>query len=187
MSAQRVERIERYEASLEDYLALPEDVRAEYVDGVVLVTPPASIPHNRIGVRLIRLLEDHLPETVVVYEPGLRTADRRYRVPDLLVIADEEDVAFTEQAPIIVVEILSPGTQAEDWLRKAPEYLAAGAGQYWLIDRQNRTITVLRAAEADDGREWEILLTLDDDSPTGEVQVGEVGTVPLDLAAIMPA
>ena len=183
MSAQPTER---YRASLEEYLALPEEVRAEYVDGVVQVTLPASIPHNRIGVRLIRILEDHLPGVVVVYESGLRTAERRYRVPDLLVLAEDEDTAFTEQAPILVVEILSKGTRGEDTLRKPPEYLRANAGQYWIVDRQNRALTVLRSIDADGQREWEILLDLDVDHPTGEVQVGDHGTVPLDLTAIMP-
>lgn len=189
MSAEPVERIERYEATLEEYLALPEDVKAEYVEGTVLVMAPPRWGHNQIVAFLLTLFRERLPGAGVGFDPGFRTAKRRYRVPGLVVLEHDEaaETEWITQTPLAVVEVLSPGTQAEDWIRKAPEYLAAGVSQYWLVDRKNRMVTVLSATEVDGQREWEILLILDDDSPTGEVQVGEVGTVPLDLAAIMPA
>ncbi len=35
------------------------------------------------------------------------------------------------------------------------------------------------------GGGWDLLLELDDQRPTGEVVVGDYGTVPLDLAALI--
>lgn len=184
MSAEPLERLQRSRMSLQEYLALPEGTRAEYVDGEVIVTPPPSIGHNRVGLRLARLLEDHLPATVVTYESGVRTHRRKYRIPDLVVQAhvEDEESAWIDEPPVLVAEILSPGTRTEDTLRKSPEYLAAGIGQYWIVDREHRTITVL----GNDEHEWELLLALDADNAVGEVRVGDHGTVPLDLAAIMP-
>ncbi len=113
MSAQPTERIERYRATLEEYLALPEEVRAEYVDGVVLVTPQPRWGHSRIQLQLARLFQDHLPGAGVGIEPGYRTAERRYRVPDIVVLpADEDDeTVWLTQDPMIVVEVHSLGTR----------------------------------------------------------------------------
>src|SRR2546423_468668 len=67
-----------------------EDVRAEFVDGEVIIMSPVSRMHNRLEHFLLRLLSDYVeahggelfgPEFQIRLRAGLR------RVPDLLYVA----------------------------------------------------------------------------------------------------
>lgn len=181
MSAAAQERLERRRMSLEEFRALPDEVRAEYVDGEAIVSPPADMPHNEIGLRLIFLLRAALPGRHVGYEIGLRLTPTKWRIPDVAVLDRIEPVSWTDQVPLLVVEVLSPSTRREDMLRKSGEYQRAGVGQYWLVDREARSLTILR--NNNDG--WDIALELDDDHPTGSVDVGDHGIVDLGLNALL--
>lgn len=113
--------------------------------------------------------------------PGLTSRVRDHRIPDVAVCETFEDVSITEQVPIVAVEILSRSTRAEDTMRKSAEYAADGISQYWLVDRDQRTITILRNADG----AWEIEFELDDERRTGTVTVGEYGEVSLHLPALL--
>lgn len=182
MSAADVEALERIPMSLEDFLALPEGVRAEWVDGIAIVNAQPTRGHNKVAMRVASLLERSLPGTDVTVEPGVHTTDRRrYRVPDVAVFGKFEDVHWTDQVPILVVEVLSPGTRGEDLVRKAHEYAESGVGQYWVVDREARRITVYTR----NGTGWDVLLELTDATPRGEAAVGDRGVVALDLPALL--
>lgn len=84
-------------------------------------------------------------------------------------------------SPELVVEVLSPSTRSEDLLRKAPEYAAAGIGQFWVVDPDARTLEVHRL---DDGQ-WEVCARFDDGAPVGEVAVGDRGVVRIDLLDLL--
>jgi len=181
MDADVADRIERRPMSFEDYVALPEGVRAEYVNGQVLTmsaSPRSS--HQRIAHRLARIFDDHL-DLYVVEAVGVWTGEQRSRIPDVLATVHPFDDSWSPETPVLVVEVLSRGTRAEDMLRKSREYGDAGISQYWLVDPDNRTLTVLRNADA----EWEIALELDDGHPQGRVEVGPHGSVELELEALL--
>lgn len=175
------DRLLRIPMSYDEWLALPEGLRAEYVGGVAIVTPPPTQGHNRVCRRIANAIEAGLPELDIAEGPGLTSRVRDHRIPDVAVFETFEDVSITEQVPIIAVEILSRSTRAEDMIRKSAEYAADGIAQYWLVDRDQRTITILRNQ---DGM-WEIELELDDDRPSGTVAVGEYGEVTLDVPALL--
>lgn len=173
--------MERWPMSRVEFDALPEGIRAEYVDGVAVVTPPPRPGHNRVGLRLIRILQDALPTTDVLYERGVVVSPTRTRIPDIAVMAVEDELPWSTQVPILVVEILSPSTRSEDLLRKTDDYRLAGIAQYWIVDREQRTLVVLANA----GAAWDTVLTLSDAEPTGSVEVPDLGRVELDLAALL--
>ena len=177
-------RLERVPMPLEEYLGLGERPKAEYVDGTAIVTPPATAGHNRVQRHLAHLIEQALPpERDVRTDAGLRH-DGRYRVPDIAVFERRDpEVVWSDDVPLLVVEVISPSTASEDTVRKSVEYLRAGIAHYWLVDRPNRVLVAFDNV----GDGWELVLRLDDDLPAGEVEVTGHGTVPLDVRALLDA
>lgn len=174
--------LQRLQMSWDDYLALPDDVRAEWVDGEVVVSPRPSLAHGRAVARLTYILLSALPDADVIAESGVRLPRNRLRGPDVMVAAPEQgDPTWAEAPPLVVVEVLSPSTRREDLVRKGPEYAEGGVGQFWVLDPEARAIDVYLNVEGS----WELLLHLDDEHPTGEVLVSDHGVVPLDLADIL--
>ena len=50
---------------------------------------------------------------------------------------------------ILVIEILSPSTRRRDQKQKRSFYMDAGVAEYWLVDPERKTITVVRPGRAD--------------------------------------
>ena len=132
-----------------------EDIKAEYVDGEVIVHSPVSTRHSDAvlflaGLMRIIVQQHDLgrvlgPELQVRLRPGLR------RVPDLLFVAKERaDIIKTtiiESPPDLIVEIVSPDSVERDWREKYLEYQAAGVGEYWVVDLQYQQMAVYRLSE----------------------------------------
>ena len=96
-------------------------------------------------------------------------------------VAHLPDSKWVTEPPVLVIEVLSPSTRAEDTIRKSMEYAEGGIGQYWIVDPDLRAIDVLINADGS----WDVLAHLDDTHPTAEIGVPGQGTVPLDLAGIL--
>lgn len=174
--------LQRLQMSWDDYLQLPDKPRAEWVDGEVVVSPFGSAAHGYAAARLMFLLQRSLPGLIVLGETGLWLPRNRLRGPDVMVLERLPTTTWVEDVPVLVVEVLSPSTRAEDTIRKAPEYAGAGIDQYWLVDPAHRTIDV----HVNDDGAWSPLLHLDAGSPVGEVVVGEHGVVPVDVREVLP-
>jgi Uma2 family endonuclease len=175
-----VETLQRIPMSWEDYLRTPEHPKHEWVDGVCVVSPIATNPHQRVVMRLTHLIAGALGVDAL---PGanVKLPRNRVRIPDVVVPRVWEDGLFIETAPLLVVEVLSPSTRAEDTMRKSREYAEGGVDQYWVVDPELRRIDVFVNQDG----EWEPALHLDDASPTGAVAVEPHGEVPVDLCAIL--
>jgi len=133
-----------------------EDVRAEYVDGEVVIHSPASRSHERLVVflsTLIQLFADkHNLGTVfgsnfqIRLRPGLR------RVPDVAFVSQTRREILQERyidgAPDLVMEVVSPDSLVRDWREKYLEYQQAGVREYWVIDPQAQKIEVYGLKEA---------------------------------------
>ncbi|MEJ5867005.1 Uma2 family endonuclease [Pseudokineococcus sp. 5B2Z-1] len=119
--------------SWDQYAALGDDARGEYVDGCLVVTPFPSRQHQNAARRLAGLLEQHLPggHAVVTawgWKPG---ADEW--APDVMVHpVTAEQVRFTG-TPLLCVEVLSTN-RGDDLVRKTSKYARAGLPQYWVLD-----------------------------------------------------
>lgn len=174
----------RMPMSYEDYMAIPSKIHAEWVDGVVVMAPSGVWRHNKVGDRLRRLFEDELPTTAQTTDITVYLPRNRERRPDVVVLQKPPEgdypVVAVDGPPILVVEVISPSTRSEDWIRKAHDYAVAGIGQYWLADSAAHQLTVLELVDG----EWRDLLLLDKGHPTGEVTVGGYGSVPIDLDAL---
>ncbi|WP_158296668.1 Uma2 family endonuclease [Nocardioides albidus] len=178
-----MESLLRIPMSYEDYQALPEHPRAEWVDGLVVMSPAGPRrSHQRAARRVANLLELALPGCCVDEAVSIALPRNRERLPDVAVFDHEppDDVPI-RQTPVLVVEVLSPSTASEDLLRKGPEYAEAGIGQFWVVNIDARTVEV----QANVDGWWESLVVIDAAHPAADVQVGDHGVVSVDLAAVL--
>ncbi|WP_380161799.1 Uma2 family endonuclease [Kineococcus sp. R86509] len=128
----------------EEYAALPEDPRTEYVDGHLVVSPSPTGQHQKISFRLQAALEAVLPPThdVLAAWGWKPTADEF--IPDVIVFDREtkelgSDARFTG-IPALVIEVLS-SNRSDDLLKKMAEYATAGLPRYWILDPLVETLT----------------------------------------------
>lgn len=142
---QRLGRQTRPKISYAEFLAwMDEDTLAEWVDGEVVMTSPASQRHQL----LIGFLEKVLGVFVEQHHLGLvlsapfQMKMKQGREPDLLFVAQEHldrlQETYLDGPADLVVEVVSPESLARDRGAKFVEYEAGGVPEYWLLDPLRR-------------------------------------------------
>ena len=151
MAVQHNARNERI--SLEEYFSLLEkdpEHRYEYLDGYIYMmtggTPDHSIISNNVGRILGNLLQGR---RCIVYNSDLYVElSDNYRVcPDVTVSYDPRDRGAKEAIhyPSLVVEVLSPTTEARDRGKKSLQYRSSQTIQeYLLIDSEALIVELFR-------------------------------------------
>lgn len=135
-----------------DLEAMPESEngdRYEIIDGELVVTPSAIPFHQLVDYRLRRWIGDHVEGRrlgQVVFAPVDVKLGDQTRIPDLLFIRGDRlhivGPKAIEGAPDLVVEILSPSTKHRDRGQKAETYARSAVLEYWIVDPQERSVTV---------------------------------------------
>jgi Uma2 family endonuclease len=147
--------------TFEEYLAYDDgtDTRYELVDGELVEMPPESDENNDVARRLFVELLKHIRFNLIAYkDTEIEVSGRRARcrLPDLLIHTEESKAALKSAKratitrdmppPALVIEIVSPGAtnRARDYRYKRTEYAARGIAEYWIVDPQERQITVCK-------------------------------------------
>jgi Uma2 family endonuclease len=177
------EPLKRVPMSWEEFLDLPERPRHEWVDGeAVFLMSPARVAHGTAVMRLGALLMQALPDLDAMTEVGWKMR-RSHRAPDLMLVpSPAPDAPYLTEAPLIVVEVLSPSTRREDLVRKNREYAEGGALQYWVVDLEARALEVYQ--NSGDGY-WDSVAVVDKLQPEACVRVGHHGQVRLRLEDVI--
>ena len=134
-----------------DLFALPDEgKRYEIIEGVLYEMPGPGSDHATVIRTLIALL---LPAFVAlrlewftapldVFFPGADPVE-----PDLLAYASggktRRSKRGIEGPPDLVIEVLSPSSRRHDLLTKRTLYARAGVREYWLVDPEARTVSIL--------------------------------------------
>lgn len=145
----------RRKLTYEDYLLFPEDgLRHEILDGEHFVTGAPRRRHQVASWNLSYFLADYLrrnplgralaaPFEVVLSEHDVAQ-------PDLFFVSHERAGILTEdnvqEAPDLVIEIVSDSTRRRDEGIKRDLYERFGVGEYWLVYPRRRTVRVFRRA-----------------------------------------
>ena len=133
-----------------------QELRYEYVNGQVYAMTGGTISHNDLAVNLLLLLAPHVRTSgcrINVSDVKVKVR-RRFCYPDLVVTCDERDKEAIKlfQYPKVIVEVLSPGTEAMDRGTKLKEYQNLETLQeYVLISSQEKAVEIYRRGE---GRTW---------------------------------
>ena len=142
--------------SEEDYLELSQKHRVELADGCIEVLPMATIFHQLLADYLHSLLKNYLATAAppehrrgrALFAPlPVRLASRRFRDPDVVYLRPErlKELHGQPDGADLVVEIVSEGKENRDrdLVTKRAEYAAAGIEEYWIVDPESRSVTVL--------------------------------------------
>ena len=131
----------------EEFVAWATDeVRAEWIEGEVILMSPAALKHIRITSWLNQVLGLYIqskklgellgPDLMVRLRSSSSCVSRR--VPDIFFASNAKlpnlRLNFLDGPPDLAIEIVSPDSVARDWREKFFEYEAAGVLEYWIID-----------------------------------------------------
>ena len=136
-------------------LPLDDAHRYDLWDGEVIKMAPASPEHGRVAMSVGSLVhvyaQRHRLGHTYAAETGFVLDDVRQQVlaPDVAFVTRSRVPAGSQQgffrgAPDLAVEVRSPSQSAREMDAKATGYLAAGTRLVWVVDPDNRTVTVYR-------------------------------------------
>lgn len=147
--------------SLDEFLALDEtDGKWELDDGVLYITMSSGTrDHQFLIFQFSRHIADYVdgfdePPAHFYHEMTtiLSRELQRAPEPDIVIVLEGRpgvlDGRWVEGSPDIVVEILSTG-RSRDLVRKRRIYAEAGVPEYWPIDPDNDTVTVLELRDGE--------------------------------------
>jgi Uma2 family endonuclease len=143
--------VSRPRKTVQDFLALPDETRAELIRGEIYVTPSPTPSHQdvvatihahlksygrtkRAGQAFLAPLDVHLPSGEILQ-------------PDVLFVATGNHAIFPDAihgVPDLVVEVVSPSRPERDRIVKRILYEENGVPEYWIADLAEASIEVLR-------------------------------------------
>ncbi len=123
-----------------------ETVRSEYINGEIINMPGASFAHNLITNNISGELHTRLKGTgCAVFANDMRISiptAKSYFYPDVGVVCEdprfEDDVFDTLLNPIVIVEVLSPSTEAYDRGEKFAHYRQLTSLQEYVLVAQDQ-------------------------------------------------
>ncbi|QJD79696.1 Uma2 family endonuclease [Spirosoma rhododendri] len=125
-----------------------DDMKAEFINGEIVVHSPALERHNAAVLRLGMLMNAFVDDReigMVRIEKALVELSRNSYEPDIVFFANEKAALIIPDqlyypAPDLIVEVLSKSTQQNDRGVKFEDYAAHGVTEYWLVDPVRETI-----------------------------------------------
>ena len=166
-------KIEDYSnKTLDDYLALPEGIRVELIDGVFYDLEAPTTIHQRIGMTIARQFEDYNDANdgscvpfIAPTDVQLDSDDKTIVEPDVLVVCDRNKITKPRivGAPDFIVEVLSPSNWYHDTQRKLWKYKQAGVREYWIVMPEQMKIHVYEFEKSDKP----MIYSFEDEIPVG--------------------
>ncbi len=149
--------VETKPITAEEFIELPDPKdgsKLELVKGEIVAMPPTGYEHGQVQANVAFLIMAFLktnPIGRVVIESGVITerGPDTVRGPDISyysiekVPRDRRIVGYHELPPDLCVEVLSPSNTKKQLRDKIKEYFTAGVRMVWVVDPDDRTVTVL--------------------------------------------
>jgi Uma2 family endonuclease len=158
---------EQQRFSLDEYLTYNNgtDTRYELVNGELKAMSVGTGRHGRIIWYLAKQLDQEftrltmslvaLQGTIAVQSPRGGRWDT-CRIPDITVlpIAQWDDmqnreavIRLNEAPPVLIIEVVSPSTERDDYRAKHTEYSVLNIEEYWIVDPEAEKVTICTLIE----------------------------------------
>ncbi|MEE1756258.1 Uma2 family endonuclease [Streptomyces sp. SP18CS02] len=177
----------RTQISAEQYDSWSEEQCAgiEIVDGMVVVRPSASKRHNRLTRILANALDaaagaDWNADTD--FDVRLQDVPLTNRRPDVIVYRTET-IDLTPTRPehvLLVVEVVSPGSETTDRIVKVDQYAKAGIPFYWRVEQATTGVPIIHTYVPDPATK----AYRDGEMFTGVIKTAAPFPVTVDLGAV---
>lgn len=130
------------------YQDVTDDMKAEFIDGEVVMHSPVMNRHTQARMNLARLLAVHVQlggGGQVSDEKCLCVFPRNDYEPDIVFFGPAKAAVLTPTTmkfpvPDFVVEVLSESTEKRDHGVKFQDYDAHEVGEYWMVDPEHETV-----------------------------------------------
>ena len=181
--------------TLEDLMALPEDDKAELINGVIYMMAPATAKHSVLcGLLTTKIATYFEGKNRGPKEPnGWRIIPEAWTdygqydsfVHDIAAFSRKDLPTLPDRGPIMakpmwVCEILSPSNWSNDTQRKRVVLEKHQVPYYWLLDPIRKTIQVFELHEKNEN--YQIVYAADDSD--GVVKLPPFNDLELDLFAL---
>lgn len=126
-----------------------EDVRAEWVNGEVILMSPANVDHVELNHFVWTLAGEFVKSKKLGRVLGIEAQARldsipSRRNPDVLFVTRKRTSiikpTFIDGPPDLIMEIVSPDSESRDWREKFYDYQTSGVREYWIIDLQSQRV-----------------------------------------------
>ncbi len=135
----------------DDYLLLEDEpgYRFEIIDGMLIKEPSPNVIHQRVSLKLIRILQDYFwqtdPDGEVFISPlDVTLTNTNVVQPDLFYISSDQESIIKDTRvdgpPTLAVEVLSPSTSRKDRFQKMRIYQKTQVQHYWLVNPMEKTL-----------------------------------------------
>jgi len=147
------QRLTRRPATIEEFRALSESLlHIEYINGEIIMAPSPSVAHQSLARNIFRALDKFVGKKIrgeLFFSPldvVLPSGD--VVQPDIFFLSEDDAKRAKEDdrvrcAPLLAVEILSPGSITHDAITKRELYEQNGVREYWIVDAEKRSVAQL--------------------------------------------
>lgn len=172
--------------SPKDYLDIEHQnpIRHEYRRGLVYAMAGGTDNHDRLALNLLTLINLQLGDSECRFHSGnvkVNYQDKFYYYPDAFVTCDprDRDDRYIKRYPKLIVEVLSPSTQAFDLGEKFDDYKQIESlKEYVLIFQESQRVECRRRTSANT---WETVIYGADDCAERSAKGNRVLLKSIDL------
>ena len=139
------------EYTVEDYYALPDEQRAELIDGVLYDMASPETLHQMVGgyiyARFLEFISKNKGNCIPLIAPldvQLDCDNKTIVEPDVMIVCDRDKLYKNRiyGAPDFILEVLSKSTRRRDMVIKLQKYANAGVKEYWIVDPDKNQVMV---------------------------------------------
>jgi Uma2 family endonuclease len=130
------------------YADIDDDVKAEFINGEVIIHSPVKLEHNDATGNIYKIISIYAQINdlgYVGFEKVLSAFTRNDYEPDVVFFGKVKAQDFKKgmwkfPIPDFVVEVLSKSTEARDRGLKFEDYESHGVKEYWIVDAEKETL-----------------------------------------------